>query len=168
MLKKCYILSLSQLLKITPELKRYIWQKLKPKKIQNVNKVTTYKQVRFLIPMVGTIIVIINNHITIIQIHIGKNTIEDVLLNGSFGINNIIKQLRLRLGIPKPKLVPYSLRMADQITTKSMGLIKDLKIYVHDIPYLTTFIVLHNNVVDFSYFMLLGKPWLKDAKVAHG
>jgi hypothetical protein len=24
-----------------------------------------------------------------------------------------------------------------------------------------------NNVVDFSYSMLLGKPWLKDVKVAH-
>jgi hypothetical protein len=41
--------------------------------------------------MVGTIIVVINNHIAIIQIHIGKNTTEDVLLNGSFGINIIIK-----------------------------------------------------------------------------
>jgi hypothetical protein len=78
-----------------------------------------------------------------------------------------LKQLRLRLGIPKPKLVPYNLRMADQITTKPMGLIKDLKIYVHDILYLTTFIVLQFNVVDFCYFMLLGKPWLRDAKVAH-
>ncbi len=75
--------------------------------------------------------------------------------------------MRLRLGIPKPKLVPYNLRMADQITTKPMGLIKDLKIYVHDILYLTTFIVLQFNVVDFCYFMLLGKPWLRDAKVAH-
>ncbi len=48
-----------------------------------------------------------------------------------------------------------------------MGLIKDLKIYVHDIPCKTTFIVFQNNVVDFSYSMLLGRPWLKDVKVAH-
>ncbi len=48
-----------------------------------------------------------------------------------------------------------------------MGLIRDLKIYVHGIPYITTFIVFQNNVVDFSYSMLLGRPWLKDAKMAH-
>jgi hypothetical protein len=30
-----------------------------------------------------------------------------------------------------------------------------------------TFIVLQNNVVDSNYFMLLGRPWLKDAKVTH-
>jgi len=75
--------------------------------------------------------------------------------------------LKLRLGLPKPKLAPYNLRMVDQITTKPMGLIKDLKIYVHGIPYITTFIVLQNSAVDSSYSMLLGRPWLKDAKVAH-
>jgi hypothetical protein len=29
------------------------------------------------------------------------------------------------------------------------------------------FTILHNNVVDSSYSMLLGKPWLRDVKVAH-
>jgi hypothetical protein len=57
--------------------------------------------------------------------------------------------------------------MANQTTTKLMGLIRDLKIYVHGIPYITTFTILQNSVVDFSYSMLLGRPWLKDAKVAH-
>jgi len=73
----------------------------------------------------------------------------------------------LRLGLPKPKLAPYNLRMVNQTTTKPMGLIKDLKIYVHGIPCITTFIVLQNSAVDSSYSMLLGRPWLKDAKVAH-
>jgi hypothetical protein len=48
-----------------------------------------------------------------------------------------------------------------------VGLIKDLKIYVHGIPYITMFTVLQNNVVDSSYSMLLGRPWLRDVKVAH-
>jgi len=50
------------------------------------------------------------------------------------------------------------MRMADQTTKKLVGLIRDMKIYVHNIPYITTFIVLHNNVVDSSYSMLLGRP----------
>jgi hypothetical protein len=57
--------------------------------------------------------------------------------------------------------------MADQITTKPLGLIKELKMYVHGIPYITTFTILQNSVVDFNYSMLLGRPWLKDVKVAH-
>ncbi len=73
----------------------------------------------------------------------------------------------MRLGLPKPKHVPYNMRMANQTTTKPVGLIKDLKIFVHGIPYITTFIVLQNNVVDYNYSMLLGRPWLRDAKMAH-
>ncbi len=48
-----------------------------------------------------------------------------------------------------------------------MGLIRNLKIYVQNILYIIMFIVFQNNVVDSSYSMLLGKPWLKDVKVAH-
>jgi len=44
---------------------------------------------------------------------------------------------------------------------------KDLKTYVHGIFYITTFTILQNNVVDFCYSMLLGRPWLRDVKVAH-
>jgi hypothetical protein len=57
--------------------------------------------------------------------------------------------------------------MADQTTKKLVGLIRDLKIYVHGIPYTTMFTILRNNVVNYSYSMLLGKPWLRDVKVAH-
>ncbi len=81
-----------------------------------------------------------------------------MLLDGGFGVNIITEQLRLKLELPKPKPTPYNLRMAYQTTTKPMGLIKDLKIYVHGIPYITMFTVLQNNVVDFSYSMLLGIP----------
>jgi hypothetical protein len=49
----------------------------------------------------------------IIQIHIGKNTIEDMLLDGSSKVNIITEQLRLRLGLSKPKHAPYNLRMVD-------------------------------------------------------
>jgi hypothetical protein len=55
--------------------------------------------------------------------------------------------------------------MANETITKPMGLIRDMKIYVHDIPYITMFTILHNSVIDASYSMLLRKSWLKDAKI---
>ncbi len=167
MLETSHTLNLGHLLKITPKLKKYIWQKLKPKKIQNVSKTTIVKQVGSLVPEVGIVAVTIDNHMVVIQVQIGKNTIEDVLLDRDSGINIITKQLRLKLGLPKLKHAPYNLRMADQTTTKLVGLIKDLKLYLHGIPYITMFIVFHNSVVDYSYSMLLGRPWLRDAKMAH-
>jgi hypothetical protein len=78
----------------------------------------------------------------IIQIQIGKNIIKDAFMDGGSRINIIIEQLKLRLGLPRPKPAPYNLRMADQTTIKPMGLIKNMKIYVHGIPYITMFTVL--------------------------
>jgi hypothetical protein len=57
----------------------------------------------------------------VIQVQIGKNIIKDVLLDGGSGVNIITKQLRLRLGLPKPKHVPYNLKMLDQTTTTTSG-----------------------------------------------
>jgi hypothetical protein len=104
---------------------------------------------------------------TVIQVQVGKNTIEDVLLDGGATINIITKNPKTKLGLPKPRLAPYHLRMADQNFTKPLGIIKNLKIHIHGIPYVATFIVLQNNVVDSNYSMLLGRPCFKDAKVTH-
>jgi hypothetical protein len=57
--------------------------------------------------------------------------------------------------------------MANQTIAKPFGFIKDLKIFVHGIPYTVTFTIINNNVLDFSYSMLLRRPWLRDAKVSH-
>jgi hypothetical protein len=57
--------------------------------------------------------------------------------------------------------------MAYKNMTKPFGIIKKLKIHIHGIPYVATFIVLQNNVIDFSYSMLLGRPWFRDAKITH-
>jgi len=89
------------------------------------------------------------------------------LLNGGVGVNIITENLWTKLGLPKPILAPYHLRMAYKNMTKPFGIIKKLKIHIHGIPYVATFIVLQNNVIDFSYSMLLGRPWFRDAKITH-
>jgi hypothetical protein len=43
----------------------------------------------------------------------------------------------------------------------------EFKVHIHGIPYIATFIVMQNNVFDGSYSMLLGRPWLRNAKVIH-
>ncbi len=56
---------------------------MKPKKTQNVSKATINKQVGYLVPKVEIAVVAIDNHMAGIQVQIGKNTIEDVLWDGS-------------------------------------------------------------------------------------
>jgi hypothetical protein len=90
--------------------------------IRAMNEKTTM----YVVLDIRIIIMAINNHMVVIQVQIGINTIDDVLLDGGYGVNIIIKQLRVRLGLPKPKYVPYNLRMANQTTTKLVRFIKDL------------------------------------------
>jgi hypothetical protein len=73
----------------------------------------------------------------IIQIQVGKNFNEDVLLNGAYGVHIITKKLRVRLSCQN-----QNLRMADQTIAKPLGFIKDLKKIVHGIPYVMTFIII--------------------------
>jgi hypothetical protein len=103
----------------------------------------------------------------VIQVQVGKNIVDDVLIYGGASVNIIINNLKTKLGLRKPRPTPYHLKMADHNMTKPLKIIINLKIHTHGIPYIATFIVLKNNVVDFNYSMLLGIPWLKDAKVTH-
>ncbi len=68
-------------------------------------------------------------------------------MDGGSKVNIIIEQLKVKLGLLKPNPAPYNLRIANQTTTKLIGLIKNLKMYVHGIPYIATFIVLQNIVI---------------------
>jgi len=68
MLERSYTLNLEHLLKIAPELKIYLWQKLKPEKTFNVNKTTTRKQVGYSVLEIRTTVVVIDNHMAIVQV----------------------------------------------------------------------------------------------------
>lgn len=56
--------------------------------------------------------------------------------------------------------------MVDQIKTKPMGLINDVRIG-NGIPYTVMFTIMNNSMVDDSYSMLLDQPWLRNAKAFH-
>jgi hypothetical protein len=87
------------------------------------------------------------------------------MLDGGASVNIITKKLGTKLGLPKPRPTPYHLRMVDQNMIRPLRIIINMKIHIHGIPYVATFIVLQNNVVNSNYPMLLGRPWFKDAKV---
>ncbi len=70
-----------------------------------------------------------------------KNIIDDVFLDGGLGVNINIEQSKTRLTLLKPILAPYNLWRINQTTTKSVGLNRDLKMYVHGIPHIGTFTI---------------------------
>ncbi len=76
---------------------------------------------------VDTTTIEVDNYMVVIQIQVGKNIVEDVLLDGGASVNIIAENLKTKLNLPKPKLAPYHLKMAYQSMTKPLGIIKKLK-----------------------------------------
>jgi hypothetical protein len=82
----------------------------------------------------------VNNRMAIIQVQVGKNIVEEVLINGGASRNILTENFITKLGLSKASPTPYHLRMVDQSMTRPLGIIKNLNIHIHGIPYITTFI----------------------------
>ncbi len=140
-----YTLRLCQLLKIALDLNKSMWQKLNPKKPNIFTKMISEPNVATMIEThfkVDTTSIEIDNQMIVVQAHVGKNIVEDVLLDGRVSVNIITENVITKIGLPKPKPTPYHFRMGDQNMTRPLGIIRNLNIHIHGIPYVATFIVL--------------------------
>jgi hypothetical protein len=99
--------------------------------------------------------VAIDHDMVVIHVHI-ENLVDDVLLDGKFGINIITKELKATLRLPKPQPTPYNMWIAYQMIAKPIGLIHDIRILVHGISYNVTLTIMQNSVLDCTYSILLG------------
>lgn len=59
-------------------------------------------------------------HMVVIPIYVGKNLVEDVLLDGRSIINIITDSFKKRLGLHVPSPSPYNFKMVDQSLTKPL------------------------------------------------
>jgi hypothetical protein len=57
--------------------------------------------------------VVIDHQMAMIQVQVGKNSIDDVLIDGRLRLNIMIENPRVQLGLSKLNLAPYNLRMED-------------------------------------------------------
>jgi hypothetical protein len=61
---------------------------------------------------IDTVAIEVDNQMAVIQIQVGRNIVEDVLLDGGASVNNITKNLKTNVGLLKLRSAPYHLRMA--------------------------------------------------------
>lgn len=81
--------------------------------------------------------------------------------------NVITEQERSRLELQKPTTAPFKLRMADSTLVQPTVLLRDVKIHIHDIPYTIILTVISCKDMNSAYTSLLGRPWLRNARVIH-
>ncbi len=130
---------------IAEDITKYMWQKLKVEKPNILTKQILKPNVAIMVEThseLNTVAIEVNNQMVVIQVHMGKNIVEDVLIDGGASVNIIIENLKTKLGLPKPKLISYHLKMAYQNMTRHVGIIRNLKIHIHGILYIATFTIL--------------------------
>jgi hypothetical protein len=73
-----------------------------------------------------------------------------------------------KLGIEKQlEVAPFTIKMADQRKVTPLGIIKNLKINIGGLTFKITVTVIKMENQENSYSMLLGRPWLKQARAKH-
>jgi len=118
----------------------------------------------------ATIIVVtmaVDHQMAVIVVHVEKKMVNDVLLDGKSRVNLITTRLWQKLGLPPPQRTPFNLQMADFSFNKPLEIVPNIRIRIHSIPYIITFTMMNNKVMDLMYSMLLGCPWVHDVKVIH-
>ncbi len=86
-----------------------MWQNLKPKEPNIAIKVISDPSVAIVIEThsrVHSIVIDIDNQMFIIQVQVGKNIVEDFLLDGGTSVNIITENLGTKLGLPKLRSTP--------------------------------------------------------------
>ncbi len=81
-----------------------MWQKLKLEKLNIITKVISKFNVATMIETHSKVIITfieVDKQMAIIQIQVGKNIVEDVLLDGRASVNIIIENLITKIGLPK-------------------------------------------------------------------
>ena len=155
--------SLKDLLQLSPILNKLICDRLTSPCQPDPDEGTTLEPESITIVAAA----VIDKHMPVISISVGKNIVDDVLIDGGSGVNVITDDERRRLELAKPSLAPFNLKMADGTIARPKGLIRDVRIHIHSIPYIVTLIVIDCLTIKSDYQMLLGQPWLRHAKVIH-
>jgi hypothetical protein len=91
MLETTYTLRLYQLLKITPDLKNVYVAETKAIKVISEPNVTIVVETH---SKLDTTTIEVDNQMAVIQVQVGKNIVEDVLLDGGANVNIVTKNFK--------------------------------------------------------------------------
>ena len=99
-----------------------------------------------------------------IEVQVAGCLIRRVPVDGGSGVNIMIADTARALGSTHFEPTPKVLRMADQSKVLPIGQLSNISVIVGDKPFRLNFIIMEPSSPS-SYPMLLGRPWLYQAKV---
>ena len=101
----------------------------------------------------------------VVNVRLNGTPVYGALLDGGSGVNVLSNSLCAELGITKFESAPFAVKMADQRRVQPLGLVKDLDLDIAGIRFKIAAMVLKMEDISGAYPLLLGRPWLRQAKV---
>ena len=81
------------------------------------------------------------------------------------GVNIVLKSICRKLGITKFEEAPFQVRMANQRRIQPLGIVKGRQLEVEGLSFDVNFMVLKLEESEKHYPMIMGRPWLRAAKL---
>ena len=146
-------ITLAKLLKLSPELQRYLQQAAMPATLDDPTVIEVNSTT-------------LDPDAAVIHLQLGNHELGNVLVDGGSGVNVMSNHLREYLGLPTPKQAQFILRMANNAPVTPLGILAAVPITTHEVSTPATFVII--DMPDSSSFpIILGRPWLRDMSAIH-
>lgn len=103
--------------------------------------------------------------VPVLEVKYAGMQIHGALLDGGSGVNILPESVCRKLGITDFENAPFQVRMADQRRIQPLGIIRGKILEVSGLKFDVNFVVLRLEESEKHYPMILGRPWLRAAKV---
>ena len=105
--------------------------------------------------------------VPVVTVQIANQIVPNVLLDGGSGVNVLSESMCAWLGILRFESAPFAVKMADQRRVQPLGIVRHCKIKIATLRFGIAAVVLRMEDIQEAYPLLLGRPWLRQAKAKH-
>ncbi|MCO5557151.1 hypothetical protein L7F22_010709 [Adiantum nelumboides] len=103
--------------------------------------------------------------VPVISVKMEQMFMPGVLIDGGSGMNVLPEETCRKLNITCWDPAPFQVKMADQRRIQPLGIVRNRVIEIGGLKFKVNFVVLQLEESSQSYPMILGRPWLRAAKV---
>ncbi|KAH7351752.1 hypothetical protein KP509_19G013400 [Ceratopteris richardii] len=102
-----------------------------------------------------------------VVVEIKGYAIPGAQLDSGEAVNLMTEYMMKALGLTHMEETPMSLRMADQTQVKPAGLLKNVSTVVGGLEFSVNYLIVRPRTSEATFSILLGRPWLVQAKCVH-
>ncbi|MCO5591948.1 hypothetical protein L7F22_045941 [Adiantum nelumboides] len=107
----------------------------------------------------------VDYRVPVISVKMEQMFMPGVLIDGGSGVNVLPEETCRKLNITCWDPAPFQVKMADQRRIQPLGIVRNTVIEIGGLKFKVNFVVLQLEESSQSYPMILGRPWLRAAKV---